>query len=97
VCAGPVCPAGECVAFESILIGKQPELCLIVTCYFADFVCPAGEYVAVEYIESILGKNEMVEQIWVYGSSFESVLVAVVVPNKGPLMRWAKEQVRQWL
>lgn len=58
-------------------------------------VCPAGEYVAVEYIESILGKNEMVEQIWVYGSSFESVLVAVVVPNKGPLMRWAKEQVRQ--
>jgi long-chain acyl-CoA synthetase len=52
--------------------------------------------VAVEYIESILGKNEMVEQIWVYGSSFESVLVAVVVPNKGPLMRWAKEQVG-WL
>ena len=55
-------------------------------------VC-AGEYVAVEFIESILGKNEYVEQIWVYGSSFESVLVAVVVPNKGPLMRWAEEQV----
>jgi len=55
--------------------------------------CYAGEYVAVELIESILGKNEWVEQIWVYGSSFESVLVAVVVPNKGPLMRWAKEQV----
>lgn len=44
-------------------------------------------------IESILGKNEFVEQIWVYGSSFEAVLVAVVVPNKAPLMQWAKEQV----
>jgi long-chain acyl-CoA synthetase len=54
----------------------------------------AGEYVAVEYIESILGKCDMVEQVWVYGSSFESVLVAVVVPNKKPLERWAREQVR---
>lgn len=54
---------------------------------------PAGEYVAVEMIESVFGKNEMVEQIWVYGSSFESALVAVVVPNKAPLMQWAKEQV----
>jgi hypothetical protein len=44
-------------------------------------------------IESILGKNEFVEQIWVYGSSFEAVLVAVVVPNKAPLMQWAKDQV----
>lgn len=57
-------------------------------------LCLAGEYVAVEMIESVLGKNELVEQIWVYGSSFESVLVAVVVPNKGPLMQWAKAQVR---
>lgn len=50
----------------------------------------AGEYVAVEFIESVLGKNECVEQVWLYGSSFESCLVAVVVPNKGPLMAWAK-------
>jgi long-subunit acyl-CoA synthetase (AMP-forming) len=56
-------------------------------------VCPAGEYVAVEYIESVLGKTETVEQIWVYGSSFESVLVAVVVPKQPTLMAWAKEQV----
>jgi long-chain acyl-CoA synthetase len=53
----------------------------------------AGEYVAVEFIESVLNKNELVEQIWVYGSSFESVLVAVVVPYKAPMMSWAKAQV----
>jgi long-subunit acyl-CoA synthetase (AMP-forming) len=73
---------------------------LALVCQGADIthhgIFPAGEYVAVEMIESILGKNEMVEQVWVYGSSFEAVLVAVVVPNKGPLMQWAKEQVGRW-
>jgi long-chain acyl-CoA synthetase len=54
----------------------------------------AGEYVAVEHIESVLGKCDMVEQVWVYGSSYESVLVAVVVPKKPALLSWAKEQVR---
>ena len=34
----------------------------------------------------------MVEQIWVYGNSYESFLVGVVVPNKRELMSWAKEQ-----
>jgi long-subunit acyl-CoA synthetase (AMP-forming) len=55
---------------------------------------PVGEYVAVEFIESTLGKCEYVEQVWVYGSSYESVLVAVVVPKQPALLSWAKEQVR---
>jgi len=38
---------------------------------------PAGEYIAVEKIEAVYKKNPLVEQIWVYGNSFESVLVAV--------------------
>lgn len=45
-------------------------------------------------IESTLGKTAPVEQIWVYGSSYESVLVAVVVPKQPVLLSWAKEQVR---
>jgi long-chain acyl-CoA synthetase len=53
----------------------------------------AGEYVAVEKIESVLGRTDPVEQVWVYGSSYESVLVAVVVPKKPVLTNWAKEQV----
>jgi hypothetical protein len=28
-------------------------------------------------------------QIWLYGSSFESCLVAVVVPDKHKLLQWA--------
>lgn len=31
-------------------------------------------------------------QIWVYGNSFESFLVAVVNPNKYALERWAEEK-----
>ena len=40
-----------------------------------------SEYIAVEKIESALGKAPLVDQIWVYGNSFEAVLVAVVVPS----------------
>ena len=36
--------------------------------------------------------TDVVEQIWVYGNSYESFLVAVVVPNKRELLAWAKEQ-----
>ncbi|KAI8107268.1 hypothetical protein M9434_001911 [Picochlorum sp. BPE23] len=45
------------------------------------FKLSQGEYVAVEYIESVYSRNENVEQIWVYGTSTESFLVAVVVPK----------------
>ena len=31
-------------------------------------------------------------QVWVYGNSFESCLVAVVVPAKDVITAWAKEQ-----
>ncbi len=49
----------------------------------------AGEYIAVEKVEAVYKKNPLVEQIWVYGSSFESTLVAVVVPNQDVLSTWA--------
>jgi len=42
-------------------------------------------------VESTLKKFEMLEQIWVYGNSYESVLVAVAVPLEPKLMAWAKE------
>ena len=35
--------------------------------------------------------TDCVEQIWVYGNSYESTLVAVVVPDKKELTGWAKD------
>mmetsp|Transcript_18262 Transcript_18262/g.51152 ORF Transcript_18262/g.51152 Transcript_18262/m.51152 type:complete len:544 (-) Transcript_18262:303-1934(-) len=55
------------------------------------FKLSQGEYIAVEKVESTLKKFEMLEQIWVYGNSYESVLVAVAVPLEPKLMAWAKE------
>ena len=55
------------------------------------FKLSQGEYIAVESIESTYKKNLFVEQIWVYGNSFESCLVAVVVPNEAKLMDWASK------
>lgn len=44
-----------------------------------------------EKVEAVYKKNPLVEQIWVYGNSFESALVGVVVPNEAVLMAWAAE------
>jgi len=54
------------------------------------FKLSQGEYVAVEKVEATYKKVLEVEQVWVYGNSFKSCLVAVVVPKKNALMDWAK-------
>ncbi|KAI3679081.1 hypothetical protein L6452_38389 [Arctium lappa] len=50
-----------------------------------------GEYVALEYLEKVYGITPIVEDIWVYGDSFKSALVAVAVPNKEHAERWAHQ------
>ncbi|CAH1447542.1 unnamed protein product [Lactuca virosa] len=48
-----------------------------------------GEYIALEYLEKVYGITPIVEDIWVYGDSFKSSLIAVVVPNKEQAEKWA--------
>ncbi|XP_057439188.1 long chain acyl-CoA synthetase 1-like [Lotus japonicus] len=48
-----------------------------------------GEYVALEHLENVYGITPIVEDIWVYGNSFKSSLVAVVVPNEEITKKWA--------
>lgn len=55
------------------------------------FKLSQGEYVAVEHLEQTYGNCGAVDQIWVYGNSFEAVLVGVAVPSPERLEGWAKE------
>ncbi|KAI3789374.1 hypothetical protein L2E82_02167 [Cichorium intybus] len=55
------------------------------------FKLSQGEYVAVENIESTYSRCPLVTSIWVYGNSFESFLVAVVVPDKIAVEEWAEK------
>ena len=52
------------------------------------FKLSQGEYVAVEKLESVYKKNLVSEQVWVYGNSFKSSLIAVVAPS-AELKKWA--------
>eukprot|EP00244_Chara_vulgaris_P012461 TRINITY_DN6564_c0_g1_i2.p1 TRINITY_DN6564_c0_g1~~TRINITY_DN6564_c0_g1_i2.p1 ORF type:complete len:507 (-),score=133.41 TRINITY_DN6564_c0_g1_i2:482-2002(-) len=53
------------------------------------FKLSQGEYVAVENLENVYGQCSALEMVWVYGNSFESVLVAVAVPKESALLAWA--------
>ncbi|XP_061366195.1 long chain acyl-CoA synthetase 1-like [Gastrolobium bilobum] len=48
-----------------------------------------GEYIALEHLENVYGITPIIEDVWVYGNSFKSVLVAVVVPNEEITKKWA--------
>ncbi|CAA6653874.1 unnamed protein product [Spirodela intermedia] len=54
------------------------------------FKLSQGEYVAVEFLEKVYSISTIVEDIWVYGDSFQSTLVAVVVPHQENTMKWAE-------
>ncbi|KAG6393185.1 hypothetical protein SASPL_147421 [Salvia splendens] len=55
------------------------------------FKLSQGEYVSVENLEGIYSLASTIDSIWIYGSSYESFLVAVVNPNLDSLERWAEE------
>ncbi|KAK7269590.1 hypothetical protein RIF29_22323 [Crotalaria pallida] len=48
-----------------------------------------GEYIALEHLENVYGITPIVEDIWVYGNSFKSLLIAVIVPNEEVTNKWA--------
>ncbi|KAF9899569.1 hypothetical protein BX616_002949 [Lobosporangium transversale] len=55
------------------------------------FKLAQGEYIAPEKIESALAKHYLVAQIFVYGHSLKSTLVAIVVPDAETLKTWAND------
>ena len=56
----------------------------------AMFKLSQGEYVSPEAVEGAVGTSKWVGQVMVYGNSFETCVVAVVVPDVEVLAKWVK-------
>jgi len=50
-----------------------------------------GEYICPTRLEEIFGENQFINQIFVYGDSFQNYLVTVIVPDKEMVTAWAME------
>ena len=48
------------------------------------------EYVSAEKIENVINQSPLVGQAFVHGDSYQTYLVAVVVPDEEPVREWAK-------
>jgi long-chain acyl-CoA synthetase len=56
------------------------------------FKLAQGEYVASEKVENVYAQSAVVGQLWIYGNSYKSQLVAVLVPNAEWVLRYATSQ-----
>jgi len=56
------------------------------------FKLAQGEYVAAEKIEQVYGQSPLVGQIFVYGNSYKTFLLAICVPNAENLLKHLKEK-----
>ncbi len=51
------------------------------------------EYVAAEKIENCLNQSLLIGQSFVYGDSFQTYLVAIIVPDEEPVRNWANGKI----
>ena len=54
------------------------------------FKLAQGEYVAAEKIENVITQSLLIGQCFVHGDSYQTYLVAIVVPDEDPVRVWAK-------
>lgn len=55
------------------------------------FKLAQGEYIAAEKLENIFTQIEVLKQVFIYGDSLQHYLVAIIVPDKEEVMKWANE------
>jgi long-chain acyl-CoA synthetase len=55
------------------------------------FKLQQGEYVAPEKIENIYVRSKYVAQVFVYGNSFKSSIVGIIVPEEPVIFEWARD------
>merc|ERR1712228_301158 len=60
------------------------------------FKTAMGEYIAAEKVENVYAKAAVANQLWIYGNSFKSFVVAVVVPDPLWLVPRLKEK-KVWI
>ena len=52
------------------------------------FKLSQGEFIAPEKIENVLVKDRFIEQIWVYGDSYQNYLIGIIVPRRDTVVEY---------
>jgi len=53
-----------------------------------------GEFVSISKLETVFGDSPLVREIYIYGNSARSYLLAVVVPTQEALSRWHRDELK---
>ena len=66
---------------------------LIRSTYINTFLHTTAEYVSAEKIENVINQSMLIGQSFVHGDSYQTYLVAIVVPDEEPVRAWAKSNI----
>ena len=56
------------------------------------FKLAQGEYIAAEKLENAYTNIDLIKQVFIYGDSLQSFLVAIIVPDQDEVLKWAKRE-----
>ena len=60
------------------------------------FKLSTGQYITFDKLQNIFAKLSLIKQIFIYGDSLQSYLVAIVIPDKKQVLKEFSDQISDY-